>query len=485
MPRAKKEIKIIKDKVTKQEDTVVEKETQPIGTSRTKKESSNVDAKKQPIGTSRKKKETTTADALAEFKAELKQELYKEIREQVIAENKRLEHIDKTKQKVEATLSKTELVLAGPETFRFSGTKDGLDISKGELVMQSYNKGGAIGIGISNPKAVGPGSVHIRSNYNSEASLPVDGKGQVRGLLIESDADDSNAFLFRGVSRKNRQGINLTGAGDLSLGLMHDETQSRLNVYQPNNNKNVFNGYAPSRFYHGNMMDLATQATSNKSYNFIEAKNQSLENGDIYAQKVFAVDGTGAVYSDGAIHSNNSGYAEMFEWGDGNPRKEDRTGYVVTLSPKGKLVTAGEGDCIVGVVSRNPAVIGGAGWNQWQDKYYADDRGNRKELGVHIMEWEKRDHTIESHFNSTLPRDFQTPENTVVYETHTTGEDMYTGHETPEFKRQQEYKSRTERNEWAPVVTHGCAIVCKGQVTGESWIKLADISEDLERWLIK
>ena len=115
MPRAKKETKIIKDKVTKQEDTVVEKETQPIGTSRTKKESSNVDAKKQPIGTSRKKKETTTADALAEFKAELKQELYKEIREQVIAENKRLEHIDKTKEKVEATLSKSELVLAGPK----------------------------------------------------------------------------------------------------------------------------------------------------------------------------------------------------------------------------------------------------------------------------------------------------------------------------------------------------------------------------------
>ena len=472
MPKIKKETKVSKNVV---EPAVVEKAV-------VKQDTKVAD---QPIGTSRKKKVSTTADTLAEFKAELKKELYKEIREQVIAENKRLEHIDKTKDKVEATLTKSELVLNGRETFRFTGTKDGLDISKGELVMQSYNKGGAIGIGISNPKAVGPGSVHIRSNYNSEASLPVDGKGQVRGLLIESDADDSNAFLFRGVSRKNRQGINLTGAGDLSLGLMHDETQSRLNVYQPNNNRNTFNGYAPSRFYHGNMMDLATQATSNKSYNFIEAKNQSLENGDIYAQKVFAVDGTGAVYSDDTVHSNNSGYAEMFEWGDGNPRKEDRTGYVVTLSPKGKLVTAGEGDCIVGVVSRNPAVIGGAGWNYWQDKYYADERGNRKELGVHIMEWEKRDHTIESHFNSTLPRDFQTPENTVVYETHTTGEDMYTGHETPEFKRQQEYKSRTERNEWAPVVTHGCAIVCKGQVTGESWIKLADISDDLERWLIK
>ena len=464
----------------------VKKDTQPVVKKKVEKvEKVEKKVETQPIGTARKKKEPTTAEALAEFKAELKKELYKEIREQVIAENKRLDHIEKTKDKVEATLSKTELVLAGPETFRFSGTKDGLNVTKGELVMQSFNKGGALVLGTQSPKAIGPGSVHIRSNYNSEASLPVDGKGTVRGLLIESDADDSNAFLFRGVSRKNRQGINLTGAGDLSLGLMHDDTQSRLNVYQPNNNRNVFHGYAPSRFYHGNMIDIETQATNNRSYNFIEAKNQSMENGDPYAQKVFTVDGTGAVFSDGAVHSNNSGYAEMFEWGDGNPRKEDRTGYVVALSPKGKLVTAGEGDDIVGVVSRNPAVIGGAGWNYWQDKYYANERGNKKELGVHIMEWENRDHTIESHFNSTLPRNFLQPENTVVYETHTNGEDMYTGHETPEFERQQEYKSRTVRNEWAPVITHGCAIVCKGQVTGESWIKLADISDDLERWLIK
>ena len=102
MPRAKKEIKIIKDKDIK-EEKIVEKETQPIGTSRKKKESTKVDTKKQTIGTSRIKKEEPTVDVFAEFKEELKKELYKEIREQVIAENKRLEHIEKTKEKVEAT----------------------------------------------------------------------------------------------------------------------------------------------------------------------------------------------------------------------------------------------------------------------------------------------------------------------------------------------------------------------------------------------
>ena len=484
MPRAKKETKItVTEEVIKKEEPVVK---QTIGTSRKKKDAKAVaNTKKQPIGTSRLKKEEPAIDPLAEFKEELKKELYNEIKQQVAAENLRQKHIEATKEKVEATVTKSELVLSGIETFRFTGNKDGLNITKNDLIVQSFNKGGAVGIGTSSPKAVGPGSVHIKSNYNSEASLPVDGKGQVRGLLIESDADDSNAFLFRGVSRKNRQGLNLTGSGELSLGLMHDETQSKLNVYQPVHNKNVFHGYAPSRYFNSNLIDIETQATSNKAYNFIEAKNQSMENGDKNAQKVFTVDGTGAIYSDGTVHSNNTGYAEMFEWGDGNPRKEDRTGYVVTLSPKGMLVIANEGDDIVGVVSKQPAIIGGAAWNYWNDKYYADDRGNRKEIGVHIMEWENRNHTVGSYFNSTLPADFKTPENTLVYETHPDGSDMYTGHETEEFNRQQEYKGRTERNEWAPVIMHGTATVCKGQVTGQSWIRLADLSDDLERWLIK
>ena len=170
MPRAKKETKVsITEEVIKKEETVVE---QPIGTARKKKYAKAVaNTEKQPIGTSRLKKEEPAIDPLVEFKEELKKELYKEIREQVVAENQRLKHIETTKEKVEATVTKSELVLSGVEVFRFTGTKDGLNVSKNDTVMQSYNKGGAVGIGTSSPKAIGPGSVHIRSNYNSEASL--------------------------------------------------------------------------------------------------------------------------------------------------------------------------------------------------------------------------------------------------------------------------------------------------------------------------
>ena len=187
MPRAKKETKVSKKTQTKKSTKVVEE--------------------KQAIGTSRIKKEEPTVDVFAEFKEELKKELYKEIREQVIAENKRLEHIEKTKEKVEATITKSELVLSGVEVFRFTGTKDGLNVSKNETVMQSFNKGGAVGIGTTSPNAIGTGSVNNKSNYNSEASLPNDGKGQVRGLLVESDDEDSKPSFFRGVDRREHKGV--------------------------------------------------------------------------------------------------------------------------------------------------------------------------------------------------------------------------------------------------------------------------------------
>lgn len=416
---------------------------------------------------------------------EIKKEIYASIKQQIRDELQREKHVEETKAKAEALVSRSELVLVGEKTYRVTGSTDGLAISKDKITMLNFTPSGSIGFNTNAPKATGPGSVHIKSNYNSEASLPTNGKGSVRGLLLESDADDQNSFLLRAVSRRNRQGLNLTGDGSLSLGLMHDDTKSRLNVYQPFNDRNAIHSYTPSRFYHGNMIDLETQATSTKQYNFLEAKNQSMENGDTFAQKVFKVDGTGSMYTDKTVHSNGTGYAEMFEWADGNPRKEDRTGYIVSLSPKGKLVMATEDDEILGVVSKNPAVVGNAAWNKWHGKYFKSENHNDKELRYHVMEWEAQDNTMESYFNSTLDKDFIPPDNTVVYETHTDGSDMYTGHQNAVYNREQEYNGRPDRTEWDPVVLHGSAVVCKGQITGKQWLKLADITDDLERWLIK
>lgn len=417
--------------------------------------------------------------------SEIKKELYNEIKLQVRAEMHRVQHVTATQQKTETVLHKNELVLTGDKIYSVNGSTDGLTINSDSKTMQCFSTVGAVGFNTSAPKVAGPGSVHIKSNYNSEASLPTNGKGSVRGLLVESDADDQNSFLFRAVSRRNRQGLNLTGDGSLSVGLMHDDTNSRLNVYQPYNTKHAIHSFAPSRYYNANMIDLATQSTSTNHYNFMVAKNQSLTNSDQHSQQVFKVDGTGSVHTDKTVYSNGTGYAELYEWADGNQRKEDRTGFVVTISPKGKLVIANEEDEILGVISKTPAVVGNAAWNQWHGKYFKNENHTTKTLRYHVMEWETSQNITESFFNSSLDKNFIPPDNTVVYETHPNGEDMHTGHETSVFKREQEYKGRPDRTEWDAVVLTGSVIVCKGQITGKRWIKLAELSDDLERWLIR
>ena len=47
------------------------------------------------------------------------------------------------------------------------------------------------------------------------------------------------------------------------------------------------------------------------------------------------------------------------------------------------------------------------------------------------------------------------------------------------------YVPRSQRPEWAAIGLIGKLRVCKGQVTGANWIKLRDVTESIEEWLVK
>lgn len=78
----------------------------------------------------------------------------------------------------------------------------------------------------------------------------------------------------------------------------------------------------------------------------------------------------------GAYNTSGADYAEFFEWADGNPNKEDRTGKTVTLVGD-KIQLAQSGDSILGVVSATAGVIGNAdnADSDWHQKYQYDDLG--------------------------------------------------------------------------------------------------------------
>jgi hypothetical protein len=154
----------------------------------------------------------------------------------------------------------------------------------------------------------------------------------------------------------------------------------------------------------------------------------------------FRGDGNG--YADGSWNGGGADYAEYFEWADGNINNEDRRGYSVSLV-NNKIKIAEQGENIIGVISSNPSIVGDAAWNKWSGKYLKDD------------------------FNSYI-----------------LDED---GHRklNPDYDEKAEYIPREQRLEWSVVGLMGKLRIRKGQATMPTWIKMRDVSENVEEWLIK
>jgi hypothetical protein len=481
MPRAKKTTPRAKAKVEK--DIVVSKVSEEVETKEIKEVSKKTETKKAEPKKSRVYREKVEVEVDIE---KIKAELTEEIKKQIEFELSKNMHASETKEKYEAKVERSQVVLTGARNYTLSSDHEGFNIEDQQRSVIAVKTSGAVGFGTQTPKSHGPGSVHIKANYASEAALPTTGRHITRGLLVEGDSDDESSFGFRVVSRRNRQGTNVTGHGSLNVGIVEDETNSRLSVYQPYHSNPGINTYVPTRYFNSNLMQLGTAATSTDAYNFIVAKNQQAANKE-EGQEVFKVTGFGDLYLDGATVTNKTGYAELFEWADGNNRNENRLGFTVTIDAQGKLRVADEGDKPVGVVvdPATIAVIGGAQWNYWKDKYARDESQRIEQQPYQVMEWENKNNTVTSYFNSTAPADLQLPENTVTYETDKEGNEMTTNRENPEMDWEQKYIPRLERPEWATVILTGTALMYRGQFVDSKWIKISDVSDDLEKWLIR
>jgi hypothetical protein len=152
--------------------------------------------------------------------------------------------------------------------------------------------------------------------------------------------------------------------------------------------------------------------------------------------------GDGQAYADGSWNGGGADYAEYFEWVDGNINNEDRRGYSVSLI-NDKIKIAEEGDIVFGVVSGNPSVVGDDAPMKWAGKYLKDDFGSyiRDEDGYRVL--------------------------------------------NPEYDEEAEYVSRESRPEWSTIGLMGKLRLRKGQIVSPSWIKMKDISAEVEEWLVK
>ena len=238
--------------------------------------------------------------------------------------------------------------------------------------------------------------------------------------------------------------MRLTAAGYLQVASDGNISGDNENIFQQHQTTyNVLQLRAETSSYQasgGGALAVGVIRSASSSYVF--AGWYSGNNSSNFQDRKFSFRGDGQGYADGAWNGGGADYAEYFEWSDGNTSSEDRRGISVVLDGD-KIREATSGEDPIGVISANPSVVGDADDLQWKNKYLRTEYGS-----------------------------FDLDEN---------GEQKL----NPDYNPNQEYVSRENRPEWDCVGLMGKLRIRKGQITGSRWIKMRDVSVNVEEWLVR
>lgn len=307
----------------------------------------------------------------------------------------------------------------------------------------------ATGIGLNYPITMAPGNYRIArfetngtTTFTSEALNG--GAAQNTVVSIKNPAVTQYMRLFGRTA--GEFGVEyVSGAGNLEyrfnqvgLGIGGINASRRVSAQVTESSLGAYFASCTATDYTGNAFQVDVGRSSNLAYSFFLARSSSTVSPDTE----FNLRGDGQAFADLTWNANGADYAELFEWIDGNPNAEDRVGHTVVLDGD-KIRLAAPGEDAIGVISGTPSVLGNAAWNAWQGKYVRDVFGR-------VVK--------DSDGNPVLNSDYD-----------------------PDL----EYVPRDQRPEWSAVGLTGRLRIHKGQPTGSRWIKLADISDVVEEWLVR
>ncbi len=196
--------------------------------------------------------------------------------------------------------------------------------------------------------------------------------------------------------------------------------------------------------------------------------------------------------------STATGFAEMFEWGDGNPNNEDRTGRTVVLV-NDKIFIAQSShnpNDVIGVVggdNTSVSAISNASPDEWHGKHLRDAANRLLWEDQVMVEWivDGYRHWYEA---DRIPEGIVVPDNATYYRGWWNGYKLHREILSEEYKNPgkviEPYLPRWERQEWGIVVLLGRAVVIEGAVCNPQWKKLKSISGDLSgqavaEWLVR
>jgi len=90
-----------------------------------------------------------------------------------------------------------------------------------------------------------------------------------------------------------------------------------------------------------------------------------------------------------------------------------------------------------------------------------------------------------SYHTDAIPADVTVPAGAVVTSQDGDGNNLQRRKPNPDYVEGQEYISREDRPEWDAVGLMGKLRIRKGQPTASTWIKMRDVSDSVEEWLVK
>ena len=139
--------------------------------------------------------------------------------------------------------------------------------------------------------------------------------------------------------------------------------------------------------------------------------------GDTYAR----IDGNGKGYFDGGTATSGAGFGEYYEWADGNPQGDDRSGWSVCLIGDKIVRASDQTDLpVIGVVSRRLAHVGDAASHHHHGKWQTDSFGRRLSDPVEFVEWEEPQfETVTRHAMRSVTKTVTRPKTRRAYDERT------------------------------------------------------------------
>ena len=408
----------------------------------------------------------------------------------------------------------------------------------------SYFNGGNVGIGDTNPNEaklsidnVQSGDVGINlKNTQATTALKIDQDGNGSSINIDSESTDQDVIFIDTASTSGKAlhidanfltngmivDINSNSSDNTArtlVSIINDHTSAAnttaMKITQDADTTGVLVDTTHSSFAGNGTILQATGRSKNSGFNFLTTKT----GGD--TEDVHHLVGDGTVVADGAYSSGGADYAEYFESKDG---KAIAVGTTIKLDGD-KIVACEDGDTPIGVVRTygNSVVIGNSAPLKWDNKYQKDDYGADIMEEYSVTEWieetdeinteavekvlyvegdnipegkEIGDVKIEAkaatyktkdvqYQTDKIPSDVKVPSDATIASTEKDGTKLMRRKLNSDYDENKTYIPRKKRDEWCLVGLIGQIPITKGQPMASNWIKMKDISNSVEMYLVK